>query len=225
MTPTPTWVPACSMGGITTTDLYYNQNVAKYDCTYGCDSAPYLKQANSYFLAGTYYWSLEIVGGPDGGKLINNGSFFLPNDTTFIGPRANPQVGDVLIPLGLNMYNIGSVQLNQVVKATMWQEVNGQVCAAKTDNFKFWRGLLIPTNTMAPTNTETSTATITPTLTDTQTLTPLPTHTSTPTITVTITRTVTNTKTATSIIPTRTPTQTVTPTINLTGTPATVIPE
>ncbi len=180
LTATPTWVPACRItGGITTTDWFSRQNSTNYDCLYGCSSSPYLRQANSYFLAGTYYWSVEIVNGPHAGELINNGSFFLPNDTTFVGLRANQPAGDVVIPLGWHAYNLGAIEMKQVVKVTMWQEMNGQVCAAKTDNFKVWPGLPAPTITMSPTITEM------PTLTETSTATITPTPTTTPTFSCT----------------------------------------
>src|SRR6187551_3427102 len=74
-TPTATWVPSCTMvDGITTSDLAY-QTPLTYGCLDGCASSPYLKQAASSFLAGDYYWTVEIVGGPSGGTLVNNGHF------------------------------------------------------------------------------------------------------------------------------------------------------
>ena len=201
LTPTPTWVPSCNMsGGITTTDLDFHQNVSTYDCMYGCISSPYLKQANSDFLKGDYYWTVEIVGGPDGGELINNGQFQLPNDSTFIGPRAAPQAGDIIVPLGLNMYGAGFIQQGQVVKVTMYQvSSNGHQCVAKTDNFKVLQAYPSPT----PTATKSPTGTVTPTSTSTITLTPTLTLVRTNTMTPTLTRTPTPTRT-----PTNTPTRT-----------------
>jgi hypothetical protein len=186
-------------GGITTTDLYFHQNVATYDCMYGCDSSPYLQQASSYFVAGTYYWSVEIVGGPNGGTIINNGSFFLPNNSTYIGPRASPQTGDIIVPLGLNMNTgaAGFIQAGQVVKTTMWSGNPSSSCAAKTDNFKVLAAYpsptptatKSPTATVSPTTTKTLTSTATSSATATRTLTPTITFTPTLTFTPTITRT------------------------------------
>jgi hypothetical protein len=157
------------LGGITTTDLYFHQNVSAYSCMVGCDSSPYLQQASSYFVADTYYWTVEIVGGPNGGEIVNNGSFFLPNDSTFIGPRVNPQIGDIIVPLGQNM-NTGAtdhIQQDQILKVTMWSGTASSMCAVKTDNFKVLQALPSPTPTVTSTEeleifTPTSTPTTTP---------------------------------------------------------------
>jgi hypothetical protein len=191
-------------GGITTTDLLFHQNVAEYDCMYGCVSSPYLKQASSYFVAGTYHWNVVTHSG--NGTEINSGSFFVPDDSTFIGPRASPQTGDIIIPLGLNMYNTGAIGQDEVVKVTMWGETNNGVCVAKTDNFKVFTAFASPTPTPTPSGTATSTKTPTGTSTGTRTMTPTVTVTSTPTVTHTPTGTFTPLPTPTPTV-TRTPTQ------------------
>jgi hypothetical protein len=211
-TPTVTWTPACSMsGGITTTDLFLHQNVVAYDCMYGCNASPHLQQAGSFFVAGTYYWKVETVGSTS--VQINNGSFFLPNNSTYIGPRANPQPGDIVVPLGRGMYNMSSIQQNQVVKVTMWAGTESVSCAAKTDNFKVLESFAspMPTITRTSTATATVTATVTPTITRTSTATVTVTTTVTPTITRTFVSTPTPTLTRT-LAPTRTSTPTITDT-------------
>jgi hypothetical protein len=186
-------------GGITTTDLFFHQNVNEYGCLYGCESSPYLQQASSYFVAGTYYWTVEIIGGIYNKDVINNGSFFLPNNSTYIGPRASPQSGDVIVPLGLNWYDTYKLGAGGgELKVTVWSGNPNSSCAAKTDNIKVESDFPSPT----PTATKSPTATVSPTAT--KTLTPTNTASSTPTITRT---------------PTTTPTPTITPTPTATRTP------
>jgi PKD repeat protein len=247
-TPTITWTPACDMpGGITTTDLYFYQSVvATYGCMAGCDSSPYLQQAGSYFVAGTYYWTVEIVGGANNGDIVNSGSIFLPNNSTYIGPRPNPQTGDIIVPLGLGMSQANGAKFNsgQVVKVTMWSGTESSACVAQTNNFKVDEafpsptptGTLTPhTPTVAHTPTETATITATETVTGTPTNIPVPTITKTPTKTATITATttvtetlthtsvptITRTLTETSAVPTvsKTPTSTAVPGADFVGSP------
>jgi hypothetical protein len=192
--PTITLTPNCNLSGaITTTDANGGaQNISGYDCMYGCVKSPYLKSAQdnggNSLPPGVYYWYVETVSNP-GGIQINNGSFTLGAGQT-IGPP-----GGIIVPLGLNMYNVPPGYFPGTLKVTLYQSAVGS-CAQKTDNFKVNALAPSPTPTVTRTITRTPTRTFTPTITRTNTLTPTRTH--TPTfVPATVTRTPTKTLTPT----------------------------
>jgi len=168
-TPTPT--PVCNISGAAyTTDFFGNpQNVNGYDCAYGCIHSPYLSSNN--LPPGNYFWIVETVGNPV--VQVNDGTFTLqPNQ------QAGPPSG-VIVPLGLNMYNVPPNYFPGEFKVTVYQSSDPS-CNAKTDNFKIQSQFPSPT----PTNTP-GPATSTPTQKPTSTARP-PTETPTPSPTPTI---------------------------------------
>jgi hypothetical protein len=205
LTPTFTPTPFCdnshTASAVTTTDLLGSQNVNGYDCMYGCASSPYMKQANTDFPIGTYFWKVTIVGGPNNNTLVNDGNFFVTNTTTFIGavmPSGGGYTTQLIIPLGLGLYNthLFTAGVKQELKVAIWQgdasgQCMGQNAGTKTDNFAAYGAFPTPTPTATtsrtPTGTQTPTRTLTPTrtATRTRTLTPTRTITLTPTITPT----------------------------------------
>ncbi len=178
-TPTPantstiTPTPQCNISGaIFTTDLNGDpQNVNGYDCPYGCVSSPYL--ASNGLAPGQWSWRVETVGNPV--VEVNSGSAYLNPGQQF-GPPSG-----VIVPLGLNMYNIPPNYFPGEFKVSVWQSGNPN-CGEKHDNFKILNAAPSPTpsNTPRPTLTRTNTPMWTPTHTPYATWTPTPTKTPTP---------------------------------------------
>ena len=167
--PTPT--PICKISGaITTTDFNGDpQNVNGYDCAYGCIHSPYLQEATDQLPPGTYFWIVETVSG----KIqVNDGTFTLRP-----GQRVGPPSG-IIVPLGLNMYNVPPGYFPGEFKVSIYQSADPG-CNAKTDNFKIQALAPTPTPTKLPTTpppTDTRRPTSTPAPTDTPTPTPTPTR-------------------------------------------------
>jgi hypothetical protein len=138
---TPTATPVCNIqGAVYTTDFYGNpQNVNGYDCAYGCIHSPYLSSNN--LPPGNYFWIVETVGG--GSVQVNNGTFTLQP-----GQQAGPPSG-VIVPLGLNMYNVPPNYFPGEFKVTVYQSSDPS-CNSKTDNFKIQSHYPSPTPTNTP---------------------------------------------------------------------------
>ncbi|MGB7874963.1 MAG: TadE/TadG family type IV pilus assembly protein [Anaerolineales bacterium] len=167
-TPTPT--PVCNLSGsVFTTDFYGDpQNVNGYDCAYGCIHSPYLSSNN--LPSGSYYWTVHTVS--SGNVQVNDGTFTLQP-----GQQAGPPSG-VIVPLGLNMYNVPPNYFPGEFKVTVFQST-AQGCNSKTDNFKIQSHFPSPTPTKTsgpatPTYTERPTSTARP-ATETPTPSPSPT--------------------------------------------------
>jgi len=167
---TPTVTPVCNISGaVYTTDFFGNpQNVNGYDCAYGCIHSPYLSSNN--LPPGNYFWTVYTVGGGD--IQVNNGTFTLQP-----GQQAGPPSG-VIVPLGLNMYNVPPNYFPGEFKVTVYQSSDPS-CNSKTDNFKIQSHYPSPTpsNTPGPaTPTPTTKPSSTPRPpTDTPTPSPTPT--------------------------------------------------
>jgi hypothetical protein len=167
---TPTATPVCNIvGSVFTTDFFGDpQNVNGYDCAYGCIHSPYLSSNN--LPPGNYFWTVHTVGG--GSIQVNNGTFALQP-----GQQAGPPSG-VIVPLGLNMYNVPPNYFPGEFKVTVYQSSDPS-CNSKTDNFKIQAHYPSPTpsNTPGPaTPTPTRKPTSTPRpATDTPTPSPSPT--------------------------------------------------
>jgi hypothetical protein len=159
---TPTATPICNVtGAVFTTDFFGDpQNVNGYDCAYGCIHSPYL--SSNGLPPGNYFWTVSTVG--SGNVQVNDGTFTLQP-----GQQAGPPSG-VIVPLGLNMYNVPPNYFPGIFKVSVFQSTDPS-CNAKTDNFKI--------NAQYPSPTPTKPATITPTRKPTSTPQP-PTDTPTP---------------------------------------------
>jgi len=168
VSPTPT--PICNIvGSVFTTDFFGDpQNVNGYDCAYGCIHSPYLSSNN--LPPGNYFWTVHTVGG--GSIQVNDGTFTLQP-----GQQAGPPSG-VVVPLGLNMYNVPPNYFPGEFKVTVYQSSDPS-CNAKTDNFKIQSHYPSPTPSKTPapvTSTPTRKPTSTPRpATDTPTPSPSPT--------------------------------------------------
>jgi hypothetical protein len=153
---TPTATPVCNItGAVYTTDFYGDpQNVNGYDCAYGCIHSPYL--SSNGLPPGNYYWTVHTVG--SGNVQVNDGTFTLQP-----GQQAGPPSG-VIVPLGLNMYNVPPNYFPGIFKVSVFQSWDPS-CNAKTDNFKINAQFPSPTPSRTPapaTDTKTPKPTSTP---------------------------------------------------------------